>query len=204
MVTMRSRSASRSRSRERIDRFGRVIPKDRKRSRSRSRERDRHRRHSRSRSHHNGRRSRSRSPSRGHSNSHQSHSSRRSPESYGGRDISNRTNIEDPRFLNARVFIGNLPVDKVSKAEIETMFQVYGKILGVSIHDRGFGFVQFEREEEAKKSCESENGSLLKGNRLGELMQAYRTVQHTSLQKSSSLSKRSIVLLLTSEVSHFL
>ena len=38
---------------------------------------------------------------------------------------------------------------------------------GVSIHDRGFGFVQFEREEDAKKAANSENGSLLKGSKLG-------------------------------------
>ena len=40
-------------------------------------------------------------------------------------------------------------------------------LTGVSIHDRGFGFVQFEREDDAKKAAGSENGSLLKGNRLG-------------------------------------
>ena len=40
-------------------------------------------------------------------------------------------------------------------------------VSGVSIHDRGFGFVQFESEEEAKKAVQSENGSLLKANRIG-------------------------------------
>ena len=133
MVRMGSRS--RSRSRERLDRFGRVIPKDRRRSRSRSRDRhrdrdrdrerdrerdrDHERRHSRSRSHHSGRRSRSRSRGRSNHNSVPDYP-----------DIGNRTNIEDPRFLNARVFIGKLPVDKVSKVELEEMFKVYGKILG--------------------------------------------------------------------------
>lgn len=138
MVRMSSRSRSRSRSREHVDRFGRVVPGDRKRSRSRSRSRDRHRHrgHSRSRSRHSGRRSRSRSRSRGRSSSHHSRPRRKSPDFYGPRDISNRTNIEDPRFLNARVFIGNLPVDKVSKAELESMFQVYGKILGRFYHLR--------------------------------------------------------------------
>ena len=134
MVRMRSRS--RSSSPERIDKFGRVIPKDRKRSRSRSRSRDRHirrRSRSRSRSRHSGVRSRSRSHShtRGHSSSHRPYpASHKSPERYSANEISNRTDIEDPRFLNARVFIGNLPVDKVSKVEIETLFKSYGKILG--------------------------------------------------------------------------
>ena len=127
------RSRSRSGSPERIDRFGRVIPKDRKRSRSRSpshsSRHSRRRSRSRSRSRHSGVRSRSRSHShsRGHSSSRRSY---RSPERYGPKSISNRTDIEDPRFLNARVFIGNLPVDKVSKTEIETLFKTYGKILG--------------------------------------------------------------------------
>ena len=147
MVRMRSRSASRSRSPERIDKFGRVIPKDRKRSRSRSKSHDRHRRRSRSRSRsrHSGLRSRSRSHSRsrGHSSSHRSYPSRKSPEYYGSREISNRTDIEDPRFLNARVFIGNLPVDKVSKGEIEALFKTYGKILGKFIIPRFSVFVCF-------------------------------------------------------------
>ena len=131
MVRMGSRSKSRSKSRERVDRFGRVVPNSRKRSksRSRSRERDRHRRHSRSRSRHSGRRTRSRSRSRGRT-SHHSSARRSPPPSYPQGDVSNRTNIEDPRFLNARVFIGNLPVDKVSKTELEDMFKLYGKILG--------------------------------------------------------------------------
>lgn len=33
--------------------------------------------------------------------------------------------------MKARVFIGNLPFDKVTKEELETMFSKYGKILGM-------------------------------------------------------------------------
>lgn len=33
--------------------------------------------------------------------------------------------------MKARVFIGNLPFDKVTKEELENMFEKYGKILGM-------------------------------------------------------------------------
>ena len=37
----------------------------------------------------------------------------------------------------------------------------------MSIHTRGFGFVQFEREEDARKAQEGENGTKLNGLVLG-------------------------------------
>lgn len=76
--------------------------------------------------------------------------------------ISTRTNSEDPKMLNARVFIGNLPTDKVTQQDIDDMYKKYGRILGVSLFHR-FGFVQFEREEDARKAVEMEAGSLVKG-----------------------------------------
>lgn len=46
-------------------------------------------------------------------------------------DVTNRTNIEDPAFLNARIFIGKLPSNKCSKEDLEELFGQYGKILGM-------------------------------------------------------------------------
>lgn len=40
-------------------------------------------------------------------------------------------------------------------------------ILGLSLHDRGFAFVQYEKEDDALKAVENENGGLLKGSKLG-------------------------------------
>ena len=42
----------------------------------------------------------------------------------------NVTNQQDPELQKARVFIGNLPYDKVTKGELEDMFDKYGKLLG--------------------------------------------------------------------------
>lgn len=68
--------------------------------------------------------------------------------------------------MKARVFIGNLPFDKVTKEELETMFSKYGKILGISTHERGFGFVQYSKEEEGQEAVKNEDGGLLKGHKL--------------------------------------
>lgn len=126
MVKMGSRSRSRSRSpRERVDRFGRSIP-----SGSRSRTRTRSRSRSRSRD---SRRRRSRSPRRLSSQGIRSYR-RRSRSTSRPRFKDHRdktiTNIEDPEFLNARIFIGNLPSDRTTKPDLENLFQCYGKILG--------------------------------------------------------------------------
>ncbi|XP_045192584.1 nuclear receptor coactivator 5-like isoform X2 [Mercenaria mercenaria] len=177
--TSRSRSRSRSRSpRERIDRFGRVIPPGKKRSMSRSpsRSRDRFRRRTRSPVRHARYRSRSRTRSRSRESRNSSfrveRRSRSSSRQFREKEVTSRTNIEDPAFLNARIFIGKLPSDRCSKEELEELFVPYGKILGVSIHDRGFGFVQFEKEEDARKAQEAENGTKFKGQVLDVKMAA--------------------------------
>lgn len=69
--------------------------------------------------------------------------------------------------MNSRVFIGNLPSDKLSRQEVEKLFEPYGKILGVSMH-RSYGFVQFDNEESAKEAVQNTNGSVICGLKLGE------------------------------------
>jgi len=72
------------------------------------------------------------------------------------------TNSDDPALLESRLFIGNLPTDQVGKREVEEKFCKYGKILGCSVH-KGFGFIQYERVEEARLAIQEEAGSLYHG-----------------------------------------
>lgn len=76
------------------------------------------------------------------------------------------TSSTDPKLMNARVFIGNLAADKMSRHEVEKLFQDYGKILGVSLH-KSYGFVQFATEEDAKKAVKEMHGQLVQGLKLG-------------------------------------
>ncbi|XP_078688328.1 nuclear receptor coactivator 5-like isoform X4 [Branchiostoma floridae x Branchiostoma belcheri] len=74
--------------------------------------------------------------------------------------VSSDTN--DPRSINARVFIGNLPTDRLTRQELEGQFSKYGHITACSLH-KGFGFVQFAEEQDARESVKGEAGKTIKG-----------------------------------------
>lgn len=76
------------------------------------------------------------------------------------------TSSNDPKLLNSRVFIGNLPSDKITRHEVENLFSEFGKVLGVSLH-KSYGFVQFESEACAKESVTAMHGHELHGLSLG-------------------------------------
>lgn len=48
----------------------------------------------------------------------------------GDRGASNKTDSADPRDLERRVFVGNLPTDSMVRKDLEEMFLKYGKING--------------------------------------------------------------------------
>ncbi|XP_021335243.1 heterogeneous nuclear ribonucleoproteins C1/C2 isoform X5 [Danio rerio] len=75
---------------------------------------------------------------------------------------SNVTNKTDPRSLNSRVFIGNLNTMLVTKADVEAIFSKYGKIVGCSVH-KGYAFVQFAQERNARTAVQGEDGRMVVG-----------------------------------------
>uniref|UniRef100_A0A8C7J273 Zgc:55733 n=1 Tax=Oncorhynchus kisutch TaxID=8019 RepID=A0A8C7J273_ONCKI len=74
----------------------------------------------------------------------------------------NVTNKTDPRSLNSRVFIGNLNTLLVTKADVEAIFSKYGKIVGCSVH-KGFAFVQYANERNARAAVGGEDGRMIVG-----------------------------------------
>ncbi|XP_050978184.1 RNA-binding Raly-like protein isoform X2 [Labeo rohita] len=83
----------------------------------------------------------------------------------GKTQTSNITNKTDPRSLNSRVFIGNLNTAVVKKTDIELIFAKYGKITGCSVH-KGFAFVQYACERNARLAVAGENTRVLAGQTL--------------------------------------
>lgn len=80
---------------------------------------------------------------------------------------SNVTNKTDLRSLNSRVFIGNLNTMLVTKADVEAIFSKYGMIVGCSVH-KGYAFVQFSNERNARTAVAGEDGRMIVGQVLGE------------------------------------
>uniref|UniRef100_A0A8C6UD79 RRM domain-containing protein n=1 Tax=Neogobius melanostomus TaxID=47308 RepID=A0A8C6UD79_9GOBI len=83
----------------------------------------------------------------------------------GKTQTSNVTNKNDPRSLNARVFIGNLNTAIVKKSDIEVIFAKYGKIVGCSVH-KGYAFVQYINERNARAAVAGENARVIAGQPL--------------------------------------
>ncbi|XP_014670524.1 PREDICTED: uncharacterized protein LOC106811429 isoform X2 [Priapulus caudatus] len=69
------------------------------------------------------------------------------------------TSSGDPR---CRVFIGNLNTFKVTRMELEQIFQRHGPIRAISMH-KGYGFVQFFVEEHARRAAMHEHSRYVGG-----------------------------------------
>lgn len=81
--------------------------------------------------------------------------------------ISNVTNSTDPLSVNSRLFVGNLNTFALTKDAVETVFQRYGRIIGISMH-KGFAFVQYTNEHDARKAVAGEDQRIYAGQQIGE------------------------------------
>ena len=81
-------------------------------------------------------------------------------------DIHKKTNSGNPKMIRARVFVGHLNTEKASRKDVEDLFAPYGKVYGVSLQN-GYGFVQYEREDEAKRAIKELHGTHFCGMRMG-------------------------------------
>uniref|UniRef100_A0A8C8EC10 RRM domain-containing protein n=1 Tax=Otus sunia TaxID=257818 RepID=A0A8C8EC10_9STRI len=72
------------------------------------------------------------------------------------------SSLTDPRSMNSRVFIGNLNTLVVKKSDVEAIFSKYGKIVGCSVH-KGFAFVQYVNERNARAAVAGEDGRMIAG-----------------------------------------
>lgn len=75
--------------------------------------------------------------------------------------------------MKARVFVGNLDTSSVTREQLHSIYAPFGEIMAISIH-KGFAFVQYAYESEARNAVTFTDGSPLCGKKLGK----YSTVRH--------------------------
>lgn len=75
------------------------------------------------------------------------------------------TSSNDPKLIKARVFVGQLDTSKCTKKDVEKVFAPFGKLLGVLLL-HGYGFVQYEDEECAKKAIKEAHGAEICGSKI--------------------------------------
>ena len=81
--------------------------------------------------------------------------------------ISNITNSEDPKDMKSRIFVGNLNTLKLNKSQVKDLFKRYGPVVAISLH-RGYAFIQFQTEDEARIAVMGEDQRVYAGQRIGE------------------------------------
>ncbi|XP_061582802.1 nuclear receptor coactivator 5 isoform X2 [Cololabis saira] len=109
-------------------------------------------------------------------------SRRRSRSPSQGR-FSRTCSSNDPRDLERRIFVGNLPTSDMSNKDLEELFSPHGEIVGVSLF-RGYGFVQFERVEEAEAAKAAQKGRIYKGYKIDVNMAVERRQAKPQSQQS--------------------
>ena len=67
--------------------------------------------------------------------------------------------------LGSRMFVGNLPTEKVTKRDLYHIFHKYGKLAQISIK-QAYGFVQFLEAGDCAKALQVEQGVTIRGRRL--------------------------------------
>lgn len=72
--------------------------------------------------------------------------------------------MKNPTTSPSRIYIGNI-AESVKYIDLESKFRVHGNILGITLQ-KGFGFVQFENENQAQSAISKEHGSTLHGRKL--------------------------------------
>lgn len=76
------------------------------------------------------------------------------------------TSATDSKSIRSRVFVGHLNTDQASRHDLHKLFSECGKVVAISLLS-GYGFVQFDNEESARKSIDTIHGTLFFGMKLG-------------------------------------
>ncbi|XP_065161297.1 uncharacterized protein [Atheta coriaria] len=72
--------------------------------------------------------------------------------------------MKNPATASSRIYVGNL-TDNIKPEDLDQKFSQYGRILGLVVQ-RGFGFVQFESDEQAQLAIMKEHGNMFYGKKM--------------------------------------
>ncbi|KAJ5094414.1 hypothetical protein N7456_010275 [Penicillium angulare] len=67
--------------------------------------------------------------------------------------------------MGSRLFVGNLPTERVTKRDMFHIFHKYGKLAQISIK-QAYGFIQFLEAESCHAALQAEQGALVRGRKI--------------------------------------
>ncbi|KAJ9665943.1 nuclear polyadenylated RNA-binding protein 3 [Coniosporium apollinis] len=91
---------------------------------------------------------------------------------------------------NSRLFIGNLPTEKVTKRDLFHVFHKYGKLAQISIK-QAYGFVQFLDGGAAYQALQNEQGATVRGRKMHlEISKPQRNTRNADGQNKNNANNR--------------
>jgi RNA recognition motif-containing protein len=76
------------------------------------------------------------------------------------------TSSTDSQSIRSRVFVGHLNTERASRRDLDKLFSECGKVVAISLLG-GYGFIQYDNEESARKAIEDIHGTPFFGMKLG-------------------------------------
>ncbi|KAM5438799.1 nuclear polyadenylated RNA-binding protein 3 [Microsporum canis] len=74
----------------------------------------------------------------------------------------------------SRLFIGNLPTERVTKRDLFHIFHMHGKLAQISIK-QAYGFIQFLEPDSCRKALEAQQGATLRGRKIRDQTLKYQS-----------------------------
>lgn len=72
------------------------------------------------------------------------------------------TSSSDPKAVKSRVFVGNLNTTIATREQLEMLYCRFGTVVGLSMH-KGFAFVQYSSEDQARNAVSFTDGMTVAG-----------------------------------------
>ncbi|OAL46241.1 hypothetical protein IQ07DRAFT_518362 [Pyrenochaeta sp. DS3sAY3a] len=93
--------------------------------------------------------------------------------------------------LGSRLFIGNLPTEKVTKRDIFHRFYRHGKLAQISIK-QAYGFVQFLDSDSCRRALDAEQGQAVRGRKMHlEISKPQRNTKNKNEPQNNGARRRS-------------
>jgi RNA recognition motif-containing protein len=79
--------------------------------------------------------------------------------------ISNNTQRDEDHMKKARIFVGNVDSNNISRSDLISVFSKHGDVVAVSIH-AGYSFIQMDSERSANRAINYEHGATINGRKI--------------------------------------